>query len=202
MKLGIVSDLHCNIDGLDQALQIMGSIDALLCLGDSIYEYSFSNEVIARLRETEAITILGNHEEVFLGAAGVRARSRREIDRSLLGWLAERPHRRELRIAGARILMVHSTPWEPRGSYVLPTSSALERFGEADADIVLYGHTHRQVVRRVGRVLVVNPGSAGEGRDPRNGGQLSCAVLDTVTEEVVVRDFPAPACRSTAPARP
>ena len=79
----------------------------------------------------------------------------------------------------------------PRGSYVLPTSSELQRFGEADADIVLYGHTHRQLVRRIGRVLVVNPGSAGEARDPRNGGQLSCAVLDTVTEEVVVRDFPA-----------
>ena len=86
--------------------------------------------------------------------------------------------------------MVHSTPWEPRGSYVLPTSSELERFGEADADIVLYGHTHQQLVTRVGRVLVVNPGSTGEGRDPRNGRQLSCAVLDTVTEEVVVRDFP------------
>ena len=96
-----------------------------------------------------------------------------------------------LQIDGKRILMVHSTPWEPRGSYVLPTSSELDRFGEADADIVLYGHTHRQVVRRVGRVLVVNPGSAGEARDPSNGRQLSCAVLDTATEEVVVHDFPA-----------
>jgi putative phosphoesterase len=108
----------------------------------------------------------------------------------LLGWLAERPRRHELRVGGKRVLMVHSTPWEPRGSYALPTSSELQRFDEADADIVLYGHTHQQVIRRVGRVLVVNPGSAGIGRDPRNGGQLSCAVLDTVTEEVVVRDFP------------
>ncbi len=191
MKLGIVSDLHCNIDGLDRALEIMGPIDTLLCLGDSIYEYGFSNAVIGRLRELDALTILGNHEEVFLGASGGRARSRSDIDRSLLGWLAERPHRHELLIDGKRILMVHSTPWEPRGSYVHPHSSELERFGEADADIVLYGHTHRQVVRRVGRVLVVNPGSAGDGRDPRNGGQLSCAVLDTATEEVVVHDFPA-----------
>ena len=37
LKLGIVSDLHCNIDGLDRALQTMGPIDALFCLGDSIY---------------------------------------------------------------------------------------------------------------------------------------------------------------------
>ena len=195
MKLGIVSDLHCNIDGLDRALEIMGPIDALLCLGDSIYEYRFSNAVVGRLRELDALTILGNHEEVFLGAAGARARARADIDPPLLDWLAGRPHRHELRIGGKRILMVHSTPWEPRGSYVLPTSSELQRFGEAEADIVLYGHTHRQLVRRVGGVLVVNPGSAGDARDPRNGRQLSCAVLDTVTEEVVVRDFAALATR-------
>src|SRR5262249_40596911 len=155
----IVSDLHCNIDGLDRALETMGAIDALLCLGDSIYEFRFSNAVIGRLRQFDALTILGNHEEIFLGPHGAAARSWEEIDRSLLDWLAERPHRYELRINGKRILLVHSTPWEPRGSYVLPTSSELERFGEADADIVLYGHTHQQVVRRVGRVLVVNPGS-------------------------------------------
>ena len=71
MKLGIVSDLHCNIDGLDRALATMGPIDALLCLGDSIYEYSFSNAVIGRLRELDALTILGNHEGVFLGFVGV-----------------------------------------------------------------------------------------------------------------------------------
>lgn len=195
MKLGIVSDLHCNIGGLDRALEIMGPIDALACLGDSIYEYSFSNAVVSRLRELDAFTIQGNHEEIFLGPAGARARSRAEIDPSLLGWLAERPHRHELTVGGKRILLVHSTPWEPRGTYVLPTSSELQRFGEADADIVLYGHTHQQVVRRIGRVLVVNPGSAGDARDPRNGRQLSCAVLDTATEEVVVHDFP------TRPAR-
>jgi putative phosphoesterase len=189
LKLGIVSDLHCNIDGLDRALEEMGSIDALLCLGDSIYQYRFSNAVIGRLRELDALTIQGNHEETFLGTAGARARSSADIDRQLLGWLAERPHRHELRVDGKRILMVHSTPWEPRGAYIQPTSSELQRFGETDADIVLYGHTHRPVVRRIGRVLVVNPGSAGESRDPRNGGRLSCAVLDTVTEEVVMRDF-------------
>ncbi|MFO1087107.1 MAG: metallophosphoesterase family protein [Reyranellaceae bacterium] len=192
MKLGIVSDLHCNIDGLDRALELMGAIDVLLCLGDSIYEYRFSNAVVGRLRALDALTILGNHEEIFLGPAGERARSRPGIDRPMLDWLAGQPHRRALSIGGKRILMVHSTPWEPRGDYVLPTSSDLQRFGEADADIVLYGHTHRQVVCRIGRTLVVNPGSTGEGRDPSNGWQLSCAVLDTATEEVVMHDFPTP----------
>ena len=192
MKLGIVSDLHCNIDGLDRALETMGAIDALLCLGDSIYEYRFSNAVIGRLRELDALTIQGNHEEVFLGPAGARARSGAEIDQPLLDWLAGQPHRRELQIDGKRILMVHSTPWEPRGTYVHPESALLTRFAEAEADFVLYGHTHAQVVRRIGRVLVINPGSTGDPRDHRNGGQLSCAVLDTASEEVQVLDFPDP----------
>lgn len=50
MKLGIVSDLHCNIDCLTRALDIMGQIDELLCLGDSNFEYRFSNQVVALLK--------------------------------------------------------------------------------------------------------------------------------------------------------
>ena len=192
MKLGIISDLHCNIDGLKQALDIMGSVDELLCLGDSIYEYRFSNEVVALLREREAHVIQGNHEEVFMGPQGVRARSRDTIDQDLLQWLAVQPSRIELDIGGKKVLMVHSTPWEPRGTYVYPHSPQIEKFGEADADFVLYGHTHQQVVRRIGGVLVINPGSAGDGRDHTNDRQLSCAVLDTVSEEVVVTNFEDP----------
>jgi len=190
LKIGIVSDVHCNHAGLLQALEILGNVDELICLGDSIYEYRFSNDVVDLLRKRGALTILGNHEEGFLGPQGVRARQPEWIDRSLLGWLAEQPKRLDLDLGGRKLLAVHSTPWEPQGAYVYPHSSLLARFGEADADFVLYGHTHHQLVRRVGKVLVINPGSAGEARDTSNGRQLSCAVLDTVTEEVVVIDFP------------
>lgn len=190
MRIGIVSDLHCNHRGLLRALDIIGDVDELFCLGDSIYEYRFSNEVVRTLKDRGARVILGNHEEGFLGPQGVRARQPEWIDRNLLDWLAARPHRIEFPVAGKNLLAVHSTPWEPRGVYVYPHSSLLERFAEADADFLLYGHTHHQLVRRVGRVLVINPGSAGEARDSGNGRQLSCAVLDTANEEVVVNDYP------------
>lgn len=200
MKLGIVSDLHCNFDGLTRALEIMGQIDELLCLGDSIFEYRFSNEVVALLKERGAHVIQGNHEEVFLGPQGVRARGRDTIDRALVQWLADQPARIELDIGGKKVLMVHSTPWEPRGAYVYPHSPHFARFGEAEADFVLYGHTHQQVVRRIGGVLVINPGSTGDGRDHTNDRQLSCAVLDTVSEEVVVTDFEDPRRAKNTPA--
>lgn len=190
MKIGIVSDIHCNARGLQRALDILGECDELICLGDSIYEYRFSNEVVHLLRGRGAHVILGNHEEGFFGPQGARARAAAGIDAELLRWLAERPHRTRLDIGGKRLLLVHSTPWEPRGTYVFPHSSLIERFTESDADIVLYGHTHHQLVRRVGGVLVINPGSTGEARDHGNGRQLSCAVLDTASEEVFVTDFP------------
>lgn len=192
MKLGIVSDIHCNAAGLRRAIELMGDVDELICLGDSIWEYRFSNEVVALLKEHGAHTILGNHEEGFLGPLGERARVREDIDSSLLGWLAERPHRIELDRGGKRLLLVHSTPWEPRGAYIHPGDALLARFAEAEADFVLYGHTHRQVAKRFGGVLVVNPGSAGDARDHHNGRQLSCAVLDTASEEARIIDYPDP----------
>ncbi len=192
MKLGIISDIHCNLDGLRQALAAMASVDEVLCLGDSINAGQFSNETIAVLKARGVQLILGNHEEAFLSPAGERARDGNGTDPALLAWLAGQPHWRMLKVAGKKVLMVHSTPWEPRGEYIFPHSPRLERFAEADADFVLYGHTHAEVVRRVGRVLVINPGSAGEARYGGNNWQLSCAILDTATEEVERIDFPDP----------
>jgi putative phosphoesterase len=46
-----------------------------------------------------------------------------------------------------------------------------------DADVIVYGHTHRQLVARVGEQLVVNPGAAGARRFDL---QPSVAVLTIV----------------------
>ncbi len=191
MRIGVVSDIHGNMPGLMRAVELMGDVDELLCLGDSIYDYRFSNEVIGWLRKNRIPTILGNHEWGFLGPHGVRARAAEWVDQELVAWLEAQPYRLELERHGQRILMVHSTPWEPQGAYVLPGSQELKRFGEVDADIVLYGHTHQQVAERIGSVLVVNPGSAGDARDSRNGRQLSCAVLDLAAGEAQIIDYTA-----------
>jgi putative phosphoesterase len=189
VKLGIVSDIHGNLAGLQTALAAMGPVDELLCLGDSIYQYRFSNEVIGLLKTMGARLILGNHEEVFLSEAGAQARERQEVDPGLVAFLTDQPHRRLLTYGGKTVLMIHSTPWEPRGEYIYPHNEKLARFAEAGADFVLYGHTHAEVVRRIGGVVVVNPGSAGEGRYTRDGLMLSCAVLDTGTGEARVIHF-------------
>jgi hypothetical protein len=65
---------------------------------------------------------------------------------------------------------------------------------------VILGHTHYQMSERVGRVLVINPGSAGEPRDARNAFQLSYAVLDTSSGEVTFDDFADPTRAAVDPA--
>jgi len=194
MKIGIVSDIHCNIAGLDRALAAMGDVDELICAGDAIYQFRFSNEVAARLRERSARIIHGNHEETFFSRDGVRAQAAPWIDTALRDFLAAQPLDLRVRVNGKRLLVVHGSPFEPRREYVYPNSPTLRRCAEIDdADIVVLGHTHYQMAERVGRVLVINPGSAGEARDPRNGFQLSFAILDTQTDEVRFGNFADPA---------
>jgi putative phosphoesterase len=192
MRLGIVSDIHGNLVGLQEALAVMGPVDELLCLGDSIYQYRFSNEVVALLKTVGARIILGNHEEIFLSEVGTRAREREGVDQNLVAFLADQPHRRTLTYGRKKVLMIHSTPWEPRGEYIFPHNEKLALFAEAGADFVLYGHTHVQLVRRIGEVVVVNPGSAGEGRHTRDGLLMSCAVLDIRTGEAHVINYKDP----------
>lgn len=192
MRLGIIADIHCNHAGLDLALERMGPVDALLCAGDAVYQFRFSNEVVARLQERGALCVLGNHDEVLLGPDGARARAAATVDPALVAWLADHPGSLRFDVGGKSLLMFHATPWEPYRDYLFPSTPALARLAHLDADFVVYGHTHYQLARRIGRTLIVNPGSAGEPRDPHNDFQLSYAVLDTVDEAVTFGNFPDP----------
>lgn len=189
MRIGIVSDIHCNVAGLQQALDLMGDVDELLCAGDSIFEYRFSNETVEILKQRKARIVLGNHEAVFYGPNGVRARTSPSMQRDLLDFLASQPQQITAEIGGKRLLMVHGTPLPPVERYVYPATRELLQLAEVDADYVILGHTHYQMAERVGRVLVINPGSTGDARDPRNGRRLSCAVLDTASDEVRFEDY-------------
>jgi len=192
VRLGIVSDIHCNIAGLREALAVMGPIDELLCLGDSIDRNRFSNEVVALLKDLGAHIILGNHDEAFFAEHGPGTADREDVHSHLAAFLAAQPLRRMLTYGRKKVLMIHSTPWEPRDAYIFPHNEKLALFAESGADYVLYGHTHAHVVSRFGGVLVVNPGTAGEGRDSSDGRHLSCAVLDTVADEARVIHYTDP----------
>ena len=88
-------------------------------------------------------------------------------------------------LAGWRVVVVHG---DRLGS---PTPEGL-RSAHAEADIIVYGHTHRPLVDRDdgGSALVVNPGSAGAARFgiPPSVGFLTLG--DEVQVELVELDQP------------
>ena len=192
MRIGIVSDIHGNIEGLDKALKRMGAVDKLLCAGDAFDQFRFSNHVVERLQAVGAEYIQGNHEETLLSPAGARAAESKEVDQELLEWTRSREYRFEMMIGDKRLKMFHSTPWDPRGDYIYPHSGALKKFAEAGTDFAIYGHTHTQLARNIKGTLVINPGSAGHARSHVNGRQLSFAILDTETSQVIFDDFSDP----------
>lgn len=192
MRLGIVSDIHCNIQGLERALDLMAPFDQLWCAGDSVFQFRWSNEVVRRLRDLQAVVVLGNHEETLLGPDGQRALSNPKVDQDLVAWLRRQPYRIERIIDGKKVVMTHGSPWEPWKDYHYPHEPIWARAAELDCDTLIVGHTHYKMALRVGRVLVINPGSAGDPRDHRNDFQLSCATWDTTTGEVVFYDYPDP----------
>jgi putative phosphoesterase len=189
MRLGIISDVHCNAEALRLAIQRMGAVDELLCAGDSIFEYRFSNEVIDLLRESGARYVLGNHETVFLGPQGVRARGAANVRADLVDYMAQQALSIEVDVGGKRLVMAHASPLEPNTQYVFPGSPELRRLEQIEADYIVLGHTHTQMAERAGRALVINPGSGGDPRDLANGRRLSYAVLDTASAEVLFDNF-------------
>ncbi len=200
MKLGIVADVHCNVQGLRDALDQMGPVDELICAGDAIYQFRFSNEVMELLRERNARYILGNHERVLLSEWGERARSRDGVRKELVDYMAAQEYRVETEVNGKKLLLVHGSPYDPHDEYLYPNSPNLQKLAQVDADIVILGHTHYHMALPVGRTLVINPGSAGESRDHRNGFRLSCAVLDTQSGEVTFHHYDNPSRPQVDPA--
>jgi uncharacterized protein len=88
-----------------------------------------------------------------------------------------------LTLGGAAIVVVHGMQL---GS---PTPLALAA-AYPDADLVVFGHTHRAVVKRVGRTLAVNPGSAGRRRfrDPVTLAVAEIRAPDDIEVELIGLD--------------
>jgi putative phosphoesterase len=189
VRIGIVSDIHGNAPALELALARMGQVDELLCAGDVVEDYRFSNEVVAILRDRGARQVLGNHDLGLLAPSGERARSAAWVDHDLVAHLSTIPLSLSFELDGLRVQLHHASACPPHNQYVFARSPELKRLAEVPADIVVLGHTHAQMAVQVGPVLVLNPGSAGEPRDHANGKRCSYAILDTVAGEVLFDNF-------------
>jgi putative phosphoesterase len=180
MRVGVVSDVHNNLEALTYALDHLRDCDVVLSLGDLISDYRVDPRILHLARERGLVNIAGNHEKSILLHPGSQIRS--TLSEDTLAFLGGLPASREIELDGRHVHVAHGSPWDDPADYrcvyvIERDKRALTRVAESTrAEVVLLGHTHRAMTVRVEHTLVVNPGTCGEARDVAQ--RLSFAKLD------------------------
>jgi putative phosphoesterase len=197
MRVGIISDIHGNLPALEAVMQDIKSksFDALYCLGDLVGYGAFPNEVTEAIKAGGMPTIMGNYDDGVgfdrdeCGCAyrdpDEEARGHRSLmwtrqhaTDSTKAFLRELVPQIRVEIDGKRVLLVHGSP-RKMNEYLFedrPVSSFQRIAASSEADIIVFGHTHRPYTKLVDGVLFVNVGSVGK---PKDGNWRACyAILE------------------------
>ena len=192
-KIALLGDVHATLPALEAVLahaHIQG-VTAIWNIGDFLGYGAFPNEVVQRLRDEGALSILGNYDIKVLRfpAKGKKWRKNKLPEKYLAfqwaynnlskenrRYLSALPEERRLELAGRRVLITHGSP-ASNEEHLLPDTPE-ERLRElarmAEAEIIICGHSHRPFVRAVERVVFINTGSVGR---PDDGDPRSCYAL-------------------------
>ncbi len=178
MRLGLIADIHGNLIALDAVLATLAAerVDAIVCLGDVAALGPQPAAVIARLRDMGCLCVMGNTDAWLVPDPPrpvVPPASIPVVE--LARWCAERlpdADRRFLRELPAEFTLslddhqlrcFHASPrsLDEVIAATTPDAEIEAMLIESSAHLFAGGHTHIQLVRRVGHVLVLNPGSVG-----------------------------------------
>jgi len=208
MQIGIISDIHGNLDALDVILHAFKEkkVDKIICLGDMIGYFHQSIEVLDRLIDLDVSAICGNHEAYILGYLSYpHERSRiynidyvqQLISPQALQWLTSLPKSLTISIQGKKYSFFHGSPWDPLLEYVYPDYPDFKKFLMIDSDLFFLGHTHYSLYKKIENKIIINPGSVGL---PRNGDKRAhAAILNTQSGiEFIQEDYNIPAFLESA----
>ena len=198
MKIGIISDIHSNLDALVKVLKELKleGVEDIFCCGDIVGYNAYPNECIQMIRENKIKTVMGNHDlSVITGdtsnfnelATEAVEWTSRELYPSSLKFLSALPREMRLDISGVKIYITHGSP-RSISEYIfpnIPASYILEQV--KDSDIILLGHTHFPMIKRASGKIIINPGSVGQPRDldPRG----AYAILDITHHKAEIKRF-------------
>ncbi len=197
MKLGIISDVHGNAVALAAVMaRLRNSVDRILFLGDMVGYYPFVSDCMRYWAPETTVGVAGNHDAAFADCRGrgvpppdayrrrygsALARILEELSPDDAELVAGWPTKRILWLGGAVLRLVHGAPWDELGGRVYPDFRDWDRFLDYPEDVVLLGHTHYPLCKRVHGKLILNPGAVGQ---PRDRCASACyAVLDLATSE-------------------
>jgi putative phosphoesterase len=186
VSIGVLADVHANLPALEAVVEALRSrgVDRWVCAGDVVGYGPHPNECVARLRELDATTVLGNHDLIALGllsderciplARTTLAWTSEVLSEESRAWLRSLPRR----VEQGDLLLAHGSPEDPE-RYVARRSDALEVLAATRARTVVLGHTHRPLLVAEGGRLLLNPGAVGQSRERRAVARAAVLELDT-----------------------
>ncbi|MBR3254650.1 MAG: metallophosphoesterase family protein [Clostridia bacterium] len=185
MKIGIISDVHSNIQALNVVMAKFDEekVDKIICCGDIIGIGINPEETVQALikKKDMLIAVLGNHEQYLLNGLpehihnDKRKMSKEEIENhkwnhgklseKAKAFLNEFKFSQNIEIEGKRFYIIHY-PMKADGTFKkhIKNPSIEENkkmFEGIDADVFLYGHTHTYSVNCEDNKWYINPGSLG-----------------------------------------
>lgn len=198
MLVAALGDIHGNAGALAAVLTAARreKAEALLLTGDFVGYYYRPAEVLSLLDDWPRWAIRGNHEQMLIDSLadpaqldhctrkyGSGLREALALAPSRIVELTTLPQTMQVDVDGCRVLLAHGTPWDA-DEYLYPDApqSKWDRLSHCAADVVVLGHTHYPLVRRIRNVLVVNPGSVGQPRNRQAG--AAWALVDTESRSV------------------
>jgi putative phosphoesterase len=193
ITVAVLSDVHGNLPAIEAVLADFRNrdVDRIWNLGDFVGYVPFPNEVIERLRDCGALSIIGNYDLKVLSFARKKRQWEKQksadkfavfewnykaLSRSNRKYLGALPKTRRIKIAGLTVLLTHGSPASEDEGIIAttPARRLKELAAMVRADVILCGHTHRPMTRRTAKVLFINPGSVGR---PEGDRRASYAIL-------------------------
>lgn len=162
MRVGVLSDTH-----------IHALMDAQ-CLADKLLAGPFA-DVEAILHAGDAV--IDGLADCFVPLPWYAVRG--NMDHSLY----DLPISRIVQLAGKQIGMVHG--WGPAGGMEQRVAA---HFSERSIDVVVFGHSHQPLCRKVGSILFFNPGSATDRRKAEHHTVGVLSIGEEVSGEIIPID--------------
>lgn len=188
MRIGLIGDVHQEDLALAWALAWLAdeAVDLCVCVGDIADGFGDLDACCELLDSHGVITVRGNHDRWFLAqqmrdlpqAAPLQAASPESRE-----WLRELPATATIETPAGSALVCHGTANDDMlgikpddSGYALASNEALQRLlTSGEHRILIAGHTHLPMLRRIGELVLVNAGTLHRSYEPCVG------VLDTTT---------------------
>ena len=185
MKIAIISDLHGNYEALRS---LPTGYDELWILGDLVNYGPEPAAVVDFARTNSKVVVRGNHDNSIGFDVDPRCTARYQkmadltrrytasaLDKEHKQFLRLLPLKLELKREDTRFYLCHAKPSDPLYGYCPEESDEwVVELEQVNADVLLVGHTHTPFIRKIGKKIVVNPGSLGQ---PKTGKPDACYAI-------------------------